>query len=359
MRRKDKYIIKGVLLGIGIVAISDILSQSLGHNKRSNEFTWENFDGKRTLKNCLIGAGLGGGIGYLTNEFKRNEENKNPFHSNEYLKKVLKEQHLKADSKFYNEVLKYRKKVKDKLFEKFKAGLVTSPEDAGSFHKRTAIGSNYDLDIILPFQRNYYTTLEKMYNDVFETIEESFSSKVKITKQKKTIGLTFRNQGEKYIHFDIVPGREINNYDLERKLNLYVNPNWAWQKGSSAKSNVRIDKDLMVNKPKTRRIVKLLKVYRDRNDMELPTIIIEQCVVAALSDKNYGINKSDKNNLINSMLFIAKNLRKEKIIDLSNSNNNLSSKLTDSQKSDIASFLVKDVNRIKQEPHYLKEIFEL
>ncbi|WP_405224646.1 hypothetical protein [Dokdonia sp. Asnod1-B02] len=359
MRRKDKYIIKGALVGIGIIAISDILSQWSDHNKRGDEFTWDNYDGERTLKKSLIGASLGGGIGYLTNEFKRTKENKNPFRSNEYLKNVLKDEHLKADSKFYNDVLKYRKKVKERLSKKFKAGLVTSPEDAGSFHKRTAIGSNYDLDIILPFQRNYYTTLEKMYDDVFETIEESFASKAKITKQKKTIGLTFRSQYEEDIHFDIVPGREINNYDLEKKLNLYVNPNWVWQKGSSSKSNVGIDKNLMVNKPNTRRIVKLLKVYRDRNKLELPTTIIDQCVVTALSDKNYGINKSDKNNLMNSMLFIAKNLRNKRIIDLSNSNNNLSGKLRDSQKSDIADFLVKDVKRIKQEPHYLKEIFNL
>jgi hypothetical protein len=358
MRRKGKYIIKGALLGSGIIAISDILSQWFDHNKRGDEFTWENYDGKRTLKNSLVGASLGGGIGYLTDEFKRNKENKNPFHSSEYLKGILKDEHLKADSKFYNDVLKYRKEVKEKLSNKFNAGLVTSPEDAGSFHKRTAIGSNYDLDIILPFQRNYYPTLEKMYNDVFETIEESFSSKAKIIKQKKSIGLTFHSQDEKDIHFDIVPGREINNYNLEKKLNLYVNPNWAWQKGSSTKSKVGIDKELMVNKPKARRIVKLLKVYRDMNELELPTIIIDQCVVTALSDENYGINKSDKNNLINSMLFIAKNLRNERIIDLSNSNNNLSSKLTDTQKSDIASFLIKDVNRIKQESHYLKEIFE-
>ncbi|WP_339885612.1 hypothetical protein [Polaribacter vadi] len=358
MRSKGKYIIKGALLGSGIIAISDILLQWFDYNKRGDEFTWENYDGKRTLKNSLIGASLGGGIGYLTDELKRNKENKNPFHSSEYLKGILKDEHLKADSKFYNNVLKYRKKVKEKLSNKFNAGLVNSPEDAGSFHKRTAIGSNYDLDIILPFHKNYYPTLENMYNDVFETIEESFSSNAKITKQKKSIGITFYSQDEEDIHFDIVPGREINNYDLEKKLNLYINPNWAWQKGSSAKSKVGIDKDLMVNKPKARRIVKLLKIYRDRNQLELPTTIIDQCVVAALSDENYGINKSDKNNLMNSMLFIAKNIKNEKIIDLSNSNNNLSSKLTDTQKFDIASFLIKDVNRIKQEPNYLKVIFE-
>jgi hypothetical protein len=359
MRRKSKYIIKGALLGSGIIAISDILSQWFVHDKRGEKFTWESYDGNRTLKNSLIGASVGSGIGYLTNELKRNKENKNPFRSSEYLKDILKNEHLKADSIFYNDVLKYRKNVKENLAKKFKTGLVASPEDAGSFYKRTAIGSNYDLDIILPFHRNYYPTLEKMYNDVFETLKESFSSKAKITKQKKSIGLTFHSQDKEVIHFDIVPGREISNYDLEKKLNLYVHPNWAWQKGSSVKSNVGIDKGLMLNKPKTRRIVKLLKVYRDRNELELPTTIIDQCVVAALSDENYGINKSDKNNLLNSMLFIAKNLGNERIIDVSNSNNNLSDKLTDTQKSDIASFLTKDVSRIKQEPHYLKEIFDL
>ena len=94
MRRKSKYIIKGALLGSAIIAVSDILSQWFVHDKRGEKFTWESYDGNRTLKNSLIGASVGSGIGYLTNELKRNKENKNTIRSSEYLKDILKNEHF-------------------------------------------------------------------------------------------------------------------------------------------------------------------------------------------------------------------------------------------------------------------------
>lgn len=39
------------------------------------------------------------------------------------------------------------------MVDKFGNKLVTLPEDTGSFYKRTAINSNFDLDIVLPFKK--------------------------------------------------------------------------------------------------------------------------------------------------------------------------------------------------------------
>lgn len=85
------------------------------------------------------------------------------------------------------------------------------------FLRETAIGSNYDLDIVLPFKRNSYSSLEEMYYDVYEVIGKAFGDRATVTKQTKAIGLTFENNGNP-IHFDVVPGREINNYAVEKDL---------------------------------------------------------------------------------------------------------------------------------------------
>jgi hypothetical protein len=62
-------------------------------------------------------------------------------------------------------------------------------------------------------------------------------------------------------------------------------------------------RNITLNKPEARQIIKLLKAYRDRNNYDLPTVIIEKCVVDAMSNNNFGIHPSITENLLNCMEF--------------------------------------------------------
>ncbi len=328
MRRKERYIANAALIGAGITALAEVLIQWMEHIDRGEKFTWDSYDGKRTLKNSLKGGLIGAGAGYLYYEYSIYQESKLPFNSDEYLKVLLTEESLRNNPDLLDNVKAFREKVKQWLVDSFGNKLVCFPEDTGSFTKRTAISSNFDLDIILPFKYDSFSTLEDMYYFTHDIIEKEFASKATVTKQTKAIGLTFEKNGE-LIHFDIVPGREIKNYLVDRDLNLYVRPDWAWQKGSSFKTNVFTQKKMTVNKPEERRVIRLLKIYRDRNGSLLPTLIIEQSVVEALSNVNYGASTSDTENLLNSMNFIAKRLEQTAFIDHANSNNNLNNKVSE------------------------------
>lgn len=358
MRRKDRHMVNGALIVGGATALIDILFQWLEHKDKGIEFNWENYNGWRTVKNAAIGGAIGAGMGYAVYRYKISEEAKLPFNSDDYLKKILTEEHLKANPSVFNRVITYREKVKQWSVDKFGNKLAALPEDAGSFYKRTAIGSNYDLDIVLPFKKSSYNSLEEMYYDVYETVGESFGEMATITKQTKAIGITFENKGNP-IHFDVVPGREINNYATEKDLNLYVKPDWIWQRGGSFKTNIDIQKRMTVNRPEARTVIKLLKAYRDRNGLPLPTLMIEQCVVGALSRTNYGIFASSTDNLLNCMDFISKKMEQKRLMDIANSNNNLHNKLEDMQRYYISDQLQQDVKRIEANPRYIKEIFEL
>ncbi len=357
MRRQDRNIINGALIVAGSTALVDILLQWIEHKDKGVDFTWESYNGMRTLKRSFLGAAVGGGLGYVYYRYQISQEAKLPFNSDNYVKKILTEEHLKADPATYKSVVAYREKVKQWMVDKFGNKLVALPEDTGSFYKRTAINSNYDLDIILPFRKNSFASLEEMYYDVYEKVRKTFGQKATVSKQTKAIGITFENKGNP-IHFDVVPGREINNYAVEKDLNLYVKPNWIWQRGSSFKTNVGVQKSMTVNKPEARTIIKLMKAYRDRNGIPLPTIIIEQCVVDALSENNYGVYLSPTENLLNCMDFISKKMEQKSLMDIANSNNNLFDKVTDLQKSYISNQLKKDIMRIEKKPRYIKEIFE-
>lgn len=358
MRRKERYMVNSALIGAGLTALGDIFIQWMEHSDRGEKFIWDSYDGMRTLKNSLKGGLVGAGAGYLYYEYSIYEESKLPFNSDEYLKVVLTEESLKNNPDLLDNVKEFREKVKQWLVDKFGNKLVSFPEDTGSFKKRTAIGSNFDLDIILPFKYDSFATLEEMYYFTHDVIEKEFATKATITKQTRAIGLTFEKDGE-LIHFDIVPGREISNYRVDRNLNLYVRPDWVWQKGGSFKTNVFTQKKMTVNKPEERRVIRLLKVYRDRNGLPLPTLIVEQSVVEALSPANYGVSVSDTENLLNAMDYIAEKLEQRTFIDHANSNNNLNEKVTEYQRNYIANRLYDDVGKIENNPRFIKEVFEL
>lgn len=356
MRRQDKYILNSALFFAGATAIADLILQWQENKNNKIKFSWDQYDGNRTLRRSLIGGSIGAVLGYGFYNYKIDKEAALPFNSDDFVKQVLINENIKADPALFKRVLSYREKVKQVLVDNFGSRLISMPEDTGSFYKRTAIGSNYDIDIVLPFKRNSYNSLEEMYYSVHRVIGEAFGAEATIIKQTKALGITFENNGDP-VHFDIVPGREIINYKIEKNLNLFVKPDWVWQNGSSFKTNVGIQRGINVNNPSARSVIKLLKAYRDRNSLPLPSLLIDQYVVNALSENNYGIYVSPTDNLLNCMSFISKKMKHKCLIDNSNSNNNLHDKLSELQRQYISNQISSDLLRIEENPRYIMEIF--
>ncbi len=356
MRSKERYIVNGGLIGFGVGVLGDILIQWIEHVNQQKRFTWENYDGWRTVKNGLVTGAIGAGIGYLAYEFRLSEEIKHPFNADEHLKRMLSSQNLKNHPELFQSILERRSHMKEVLLANFKNKLASHPEDVGSFYKRTAIVSGSDLDIVLPFRKDSYSTLEEMYNNVFATLNKKFGAQATVIKRTKAIEITFGTD-ENAVSFDIVPGREISDYKTTKDLNLYVRPDWAWQKGSSFKTNISLQKGITVNMPEARRVIRLLKLYRDRNSFVLRSHIIEQVVVETFSNKQ-GVYYSDTENLLSCMKNLSQKLRQRAIIDYANTNNNIIGDMAQSDKLYIAKLLSNDVERIEENPKYIKEIFE-
>src|SRR5690606_13928892 len=108
--------------------------------------------------------------GYSLYRYRLSEEKNLPFNSDEYLLRILNVEKLKNDPNVFERALQYRDKIKQALVGMFAGKLVSPPENAGSLQKGTANGSNYDLDVILPFKKNGYRNLEEMYYDVYEKV---------------------------------------------------------------------------------------------------------------------------------------------------------------------------------------------
>lgn len=359
MRRKDRYILTGALLFAGGTVLIDVLRQWREKRKHGLKLTWENYNGKQSFNLAFRNGIIGGGLGYAYYSYCIHGESKLPFNSDEYLRKVLAEELLKNDNAYLAIAITQKRTIKEMLFQEFGEVLVSYPLDGGSFVKRTAIVSNYDLDIVLPFARNSYSSLEQMYYDVYEKLNKMFGHKALIRKHSKAISISFELKSGDFIDFDIVPGREINNFANDKNLNLYIRPDWIWQRGGSFKTNYAQQRNITTNKPDVRNIIKLLKIYRERNRLNIPTVVIEQCAVEALSENNFGIHPSLTENLLNAMNFLSDRLKQNFLADFTNTNNNLNSKLRDSDRYYISELLFRDVERIEQNPRYIQEVFDL
>lgn len=358
MRKKQRHIVQGALIGFSIGALIDLLLQWLEHSDRGEKFTLDSFDGTRTLKNGMIGGMLGAGVGYITYEFGNSLDDKESFNSDEYLKNVLRTESLRENPKLLENALFFRDKLKLWMVDNIAHKLVSVPENTGSFIKRTANANGFDVDIVLPYRRDSFQNLEEMYNWTHDKLKAEFGNIAKVRKNTKAISILFEKNGYE-INFDIVPGREINDYKTDKKLNLYVNPNVFWKKGSSFKIDTNIQRHATTNKPEQRRVIRLMKSYNLRNSLCLPSVVIEQAVIEALSNRRYGVYSSDTDNLLNSMEYLAKKLELESFIDHGNSNNNLNDKISWEQKYTAINLLRSDIEKVENSPFYLKEIFEL
>jgi hypothetical protein len=357
MRRKDKYIFNGAVIAAGVVVVADVFLQLAEAKENGTRLSLQNYNYQRTLKRAAVGGLIGGLVGYTCYRYEVGKEESLPFNSNRYLQKVLSEEYLRNDPIYFETLLSKREAIRNWIIQEFRDELAGYPEYGGSLSKGTAIGSIYDADIIIPFKKFSYYSLQSMFESVYKTVCRKFGRHARIEKGTKAIELTFDNNGND-ISIDLVPGREINNYRIEKKLNLYVRPDWSWQSGTSFMANIRHQKNFGSKSYQTKPVVKLLKIYKTRNDISLSNVVIEQGVVEALSSQNFGYDPSETENLLNCMDFISDKLQKKTFYDFANTNNNLNDKLTYNERHYIADLLQKDVQKIEQNPRYLREVFK-
>lgn len=351
MRRKDKILLTGAaVVGIGFL-LYDLWKQWQEKQSKNEKLTWNNYDLLQGFKKLLGGAVLGVAGGYVYYEYKLSEEAITPFDSDVYLNKILSREHLQADAQLYQTMMAKRKEVKSWISTEFGSQLASAPEDAGSFAKKTAILSNYDLDIVVPFKRNSYYSLEEMYNDVYAAVDYKYGSKAIVTKHTKAISIEF-SENDVPIYIDIVPGREINDYKIDKDLNLFVNKQSLWKSNSSFKTTIQ--KNVFTKNPQARKVVKLIKLYKEKNNLSLPSVIIDHSVDSEIKNT---LDFSITENFLNGMNTLANKLTQKTLIDSSNSNNNLIDKLGDTDKEHISALLYRDIERIENDPRYLKEIF--
>lgn len=249
-----------------------------------------------------------------------------------------------------------REDIKEALTGKYLSDIYNT-FNSGSFAKHTGINSKFDLDIVVPFKKNAFSTLELMFDDVFNFLEDRYKDVATVRKQKVSIGVIFH---EDDIDIDVVPGRELSleDYKETSNLNLFFNEGMGlYVKNSYLKTNIQAQIDHIKAKEDERKIIRLLKIWKNSNNENFKSFLLELITIRAF--EKVEVVGSFWEKLKNVMEFIKDNITKEgfSLKDPGNSNNDVVGTLESWEKIHLSSRMELIIQRIEDNSENIKTYF--
>ncbi len=281
----------------------------------------------------------------------------------EYLNEVLETHKMSKIQVLLDKYSKKQLEIKNAITEHYGSNIY-SIFMSGSFAKHTAINIKFDMDIVVPFKRNSFKTLQDMFDDIYEFLNEKYHNIGEVRKQKVSIGIIFQEDSDgDQIQIDVVPGRELSsgNYRETNDLNLCFNEDlWGFKKGTTwMKTNIQSQIENISGKKNERKIIRLLKIWKKNYNKAYKSFMLELFVIKAF--ESYSENGTLWDKLKYAMQYIADNIKEEdfKLIDPGNSNNDVLESVEHSQKDELSNDLNYIINAIARNEECLKIYFKI
>ena len=197
---------------------------------------------------------------------------------------------------------------------------VPTPYFGGSRGKKTMIKESYDLDIVLYFPETTNYSIENIYDKVARYLG---SSNYSIITKNAAIRVLKR---ENY-HIDVVPAKRIKGSEDSAFL-------WRNEVGKPLKTSV-VQHIASIREFGRRDVIKLLKLWKVRYQIDFPSFILEQLIIRALKN---NLNLPLNNAIIEVLEFISKNMETIRLEDPANTNNILTDSISAYDKDIISKF---------------------
>jgi hypothetical protein len=195
---------------------------------------------------------------------------------------------------------------------------------AGSKAKGTMIAESYDLDIISYFPHE----TDKSLKEIREEVQAALSTKYIV--EPKTTALRIKNlenEVQTDYHIDVVPGRFIDETETDAFLHVYYGEKERMQ--TNIETHVAFIRDSGFQNT-----IKLMKLWKVRNDVPLKTFILEILVVRALKT---ATDTTDYATNINTVLMLLRDeIKTIRLEDPANSNNIVTNGMDDTAKELVA-----------------------
>lgn len=285
---------------------------------------------------------------------------------NKHLECVLSSHKMAKEQELVDKHISKRNDVKEVLEKEYGSKIYT-PFNSGSYAKHTAINIKFDFDLVAPFKRDSFSTLEEMYDVVYKLLEGKYKDEIskgtiKIRKQKVSIGLEFVDGNDK-INIDVVPGRELNQYQYAKdsKLNLYVFSLYGiYEQGNtSIRTNIQAQIDNIKSngdRDSIRKNIRLLKGWKVNHQKVPKSFFLELITIKAFDSKD--IDGDNWEQLKSVMEYIRDNVKTIALPDPGNSGNNVADTLTASEKSTVSDDMKYMIEQIEANSDNIKFYFK-
>ncbi|WP_028890365.1 nucleotidyltransferase family protein [Tenacibaculum ovolyticum] len=278
----------------------------------------------------------------------------------EYLAEVLESYRMAHVNDLLDKYREKRKEIKEAIESKYTTDMY-SPLNSGSYAKSTAINNKFDLDVMIPFKRNSFDTLEVMFDDIFDFLYEKYKGEANVIKQKVSIGIEFyTDEDGDDISIDVVPGRELNKdqYEDDNKLNLYINSRYgSLEEQSYIQTNIKAQIDHIKSRDNERKIIRLLKIWKTTNSEKYKSFLLELITIKAFDKDTISGNLWEQLKAV--MEYIKDHIAKDNFTlkDPGNSGNDVADTLETHEKKGMSNKMKNMLDRIEENEDNLKFYF--
>jgi predicted nucleotidyltransferase len=346
--KKIKYSINGaIIVGLGNGLIN--LFKQRNNNIDATPINWW-----QCIRASLNGAAVGGVGGFIIGSIEDKRMSRILHETGGTVPKYLNYTLKQFDDSKCNVLHEKANQLKRKLYREYKGDLTCYPNFNGSAVKGTSIQGS-DIDIQLRFKKQGQT-IEENFNDVLNFLEEELHDPELngIRTQKHSIGITFKINGEKH-RIDVVPSRASMN--AQQDDYIYVNNTSFFGKPTFKKINSKKQLKGFNFNSQEKRVVKLLKVLKKENSLNIKSIYLELLVKKAFENNRMPINTELC--LHKVLKYIADNIQILRIIDPANTNNVISDTLTYSEKEIISDYCYSIVNNLEKDKRNIIDYFPI
>lgn len=198
-------------------------------------------------------------------------------------------------------------------------------QKSGSRAKGTAIKGSSDMDMFISITDRYNEDqLKNYYDGIYDFLK---SKNLQVRKQNVSIGVRYYN-----CDIDVVPAKKVNSSSYSKGYNRF-NDHYLWSHKKQKRTLTNIQKhiDLVQNSGLQKEIM-LTKIWRNKNDLDFPSIYIEIMVTDALKNiRTYDLEKD----FLSVLRYIRDNILDKKVCDPSNGENVISDTITNNEKEKI------------------------
>jgi hypothetical protein len=354
MKKSIQYARNGaIILGVGNGLLNVVRQLDEMNNNPELKFDWQAFF-KALGSGALIGVAAGYGVGWIVDYNNAREQ---PIDLDKYLRNFSNSLMLdKTDAEFKRLQIIANQLIKG-VCKYFGDAVQGDPILHGSTEKGTALHDAYDIDVAIPFKPKSFPNNEEMFAAVYSFFKDRVGKLgiVEVRKQKRSIGVYIEIKGNGF-WIDFAPYKlskvgKSSGYLYVNKRNLLFN-NSTIQKTDISK----LKKTKLSDTQK--KIVVILKDWKNRNDLPLSSHLMEYLVLDAYKYNRGNLPGTLTKKVIFVINHIADNIEYVFIRGVENTNNILTKNLGIDEKEIIISACKSAIKAYEYQPNSLTKTFQ-